>query len=217
MTTYTFNSKTYDVDSEGFLLNFNTWDEDFATGTAHKIEISQLTKDHWDVIYAIRNFFLELGRCPLVYQVCRKNGLHLKDLRTLFPNGYLRGACRISGITYKEGYLKYSYLMDNIREINAFNDDKIYATDVRGFLVNSSEWDENFAVHKAFEMKMPENLTEKHWKIIRFLRENYEKNKVVATIYETCEANKIEIDELEQLFPDGYHRGAVKISGLRVR
>ena len=34
---------------------------------------------------------------------------------------------------------------------------------------------------------------------------------------ETCEANDIDIDELEQLFPDGYHRGAVKIAGLRLR
>jgi tRNA 2-thiouridine synthesizing protein E len=34
---------------------------------------------------------------------------------------------------------------------------------------------------------------------------------------ETCEANSIEIDEFATLFPDGYHRGAVKIAGLRLR
>jgi tRNA 2-thiouridine synthesizing protein E len=36
-------------------------------------------------------------------------------------------------------------------------------------------------------------------------------------VTETCEANDLDIDELEQLFPDGYHRGAVKIAGLRLR
>ena len=29
--------------------------------------------------------------------------------------------------------------------------------------------------------------------------------------------NLIDLDELQKLFPDGYHRGAVKIAGLRVR
>ncbi len=41
--------------------------------------------------------------------------------------------------------------------------------------------------------------------------------ETVPTVYETCEENRIEIEDLEALFPDGYHRGAVKISGLRVR
>ena len=27
----------------------------------------------------------------------------------------------------------------------------------------------------------------------------------------------LKIDELEKLFPDGYHRGAVKLAGLRLR
>ena len=29
--------------------------------------------------------------------------------------------------------------------------------------------------------------------------------------------NTIDLDEIETLFTDGYHRGAVKIAGLRVR
>jgi tRNA 2-thiouridine synthesizing protein E len=64
---------------------------------------------------------------------------------------------------------------------------------------------------------MPQLLEDEHWKIIYYLRASNKKNKVVPTIYETCEANDIEIGDLERLFPDGYHRGAVKIAGLRVR
>jgi len=66
-------------------------------------------------------------------------------------------------------------------------------------------------------MKIPGGMSDKHWQIIHFLRNYYSKNNCVATVYETCEANNIEIEELERLFPDGYHRGAVKIAGLRVR
>jgi tRNA 2-thiouridine synthesizing protein E len=77
--------------------------------------------------------------------------------------------------------------------------------------------DENFALHKAEEMKMKEGLTDKHWKVIRFLRESFQKNGEVPNVFQTCEANQIELDELERLFPDGYHRGAVKIAGLHYR
>ena len=60
-------------------------------------------------------------------------------------------------------------------------------------------------------------LTNKHWGVIRFLRQSYMENGQVPTVFETCERCGLEIEDLERLFPDGYHRGAVKIAGLRVR
>jgi tRNA 2-thiouridine synthesizing protein E len=62
---------------------------------------------------------------------------------------------------------------------------------------------------------MPGKLTEKHWQVIRFLRDEFAKTGKVPTVFDTCSRNQIEIDELERLFPDGYHRGAVKLAGLR--
>ena len=38
---------------------------------------------------------------------------------------------------------------------------------------------------------------------------------VVPTVYEACADNGLELEDLEQLFSDGYHRGAVKLAGLR--
>jgi tRNA 2-thiouridine synthesizing protein E len=49
------------------------------------------------------------------------------------------------------------------------------------------------------------------------IRKRFEETGTVPTVYETCEMNQIELEDLESLFPDGYHRGAVKIAGLRVR
>jgi tRNA 2-thiouridine synthesizing protein E len=95
--------------------------------------------------------------------------------------------------------------------------ERTYHVDIRGFLVDHSEWDEEYAVYKSQEMKMPQGLTEEHWKIIAFLRKRFEKDGKVPTVYETCEANQMDIEALERLFPDGYHRGAVKIAGLRAR
>jgi tRNA 2-thiouridine synthesizing protein E len=219
MDYFTTNEKKYEVDIYNFLRDFHDWDEDFARGMAAILGITDgLTNEHWDVINSIRNIFLETGRCPIVYEICRKNGLTRRELKALFPTGYLRGACKIAGITYKEGYLGQTFLPASADDVNIVTANKSYQVDVRGFLINSDDWDEYYAAHRAYDMKIPGGkLTDKHWQIIKFLRDSYAKNKIIPTVYETCDKNSIELDELEKLFPDGYHRGAVKIAGLRAR
>ncbi|UCD95334.1 MAG: TusE/DsrC/DsvC family sulfur relay protein [Candidatus Zixiibacteriota bacterium] len=219
MGTFSYKGKSYDVDSNDFLLDYGQWDENFVEGTAQKLDMPQeLTKEQWDVLRSIREAFEKSGRCPIVYETCRMNGLRLTELKRLFPAGYLRGACKMAGITYKEGYLGQSYIPQTAEDLNVISVKKNYRVDARGFLVNPDDWDEYYAVYRAFDMKIPGGkLSERHWQIIHFLREKFEKTGVVPTVYETCEANDIELDVLEELFPDGYHRGAVKIAGLRVR
>jgi len=213
--------RVYSIDPEGFLLDYDRWDENFAERMATEAKIlGPLTQEHWKVIRFIRERFKHDRACPLVYETCKANGLHLKDLKTLFPTGYLRGACKIAGITYKERFVDYYGEKGpgfRAGETGPQLGEKVYRMNVRGFLVDPAEWDENFALHKAHETKMRGGLTDKHWKIIYFLRDYFKKNSLVPTIYETCDGNQIELDELETLFPDGYHRGAVKIAGLQAR
>jgi tRNA 2-thiouridine synthesizing protein E len=92
---------------------------------------------------------------------------------------------------------------------------KSYRIDIWGFLLDPDEWDDRFALLKAHEMKLPGGLTNEHWGVLRFLRQEYYRTRGVPTVPQTCEAFGIDLDELERLFPDGYHRGAVKIAGLR--
>jgi tRNA 2-thiouridine synthesizing protein E len=217
MNTFTFGNKTYATDTEDFISDFNDWDENFARGMAPQTGvIAGLTEEHWKIVRYIRDTFKETGKCPLVYETCRVNHLHIQELKKLFPGGYLRGACKLAGVSYKEGYLDQSWSEDLAEKITGGAQEKVYGVNVRGFLMNPSEWDEKFAAYKAWEMKMPK-LTEKHWQVIRFLRKSFEERNLVPTVYETCEAHNIEIEELQKLFPDGYHRGAVKLAGLRVR
>jgi tRNA 2-thiouridine synthesizing protein E len=217
MSKFTFGNREYQVDTEEFLSDYNQWDENFARGMAPKVGIiSGLSEDHWRIIKFIRDVYDKAGKCPLVYETCRMNRLHLQELKQLFPAGYLRGACKLAGITYKEGYLDQSGLEELAEHVTTETQEKSYEIDGRGFLINPFQWDEKFAALKAYEMKMPK-LTERHWQVIRFLRKSFAEKNIVPTVYETCEVNKMEIDELEKLFPDGYHRGAVKVSGLRVR
>jgi len=215
---FNYEDREYEVDSQGFLLDFDRWDENFAEGVAYQAKIlGGLTKEHWDVIHSIRNAFNEIGRCPLIYETCNTNALRLRDLERLFPAGYLRGACKLAGISSKVGHLGLDFhpagLPETISFMESYN--KTYEVDVRGFLVNPDQWDEYYAAYRAYEMKIGK-LTDGHWKIIRFLRNSYEKSGKIPAIYDTCKENQIDIDQLERLFPDGYHRGAVKIAGLRL-
>ncbi len=242
MQTFERNNKTYLLDDDGFLLDQEQWDEDFAESMAPALGISgALTPSHWDVLRFIRDTYRETGLCPVVHKTCRAKGLRVKDLQQLFPSGYQRGACKLAGLSFMTAVLKQAELQfqletnklaflsstaadataPSLPEQNATVkpvplNERIYRVDVRGFLIDPGEWDEEFAIFKAVELQITSPLAQKHWQIIRYMRSEFEKNGEVPTIYATCEAVGIEMEQFAELFPPGYHRGAVKIAGLNL-
>ena len=215
MATFTYNDKTYDVDEQKFLIKRDEWDKDFAIGMALELNMTGgLSTNHWKVINFIRNTFDETGETPLVYQVCKACGLTSKTLKKLFPTGYLRGACLLAGLSYQDRLINYygeaapKAPAATVKETPV----KTYRIDVIGFLVDPNEWDEVYAWHRAQEMHI--RLNDAHWRIIHSMRESYKATGMVPTIFEVCEKNGIELIEMENLFPLGYHRGAHKIAGL---
>lgn len=219
MRIFKFQKKVFELDSGGFLVNPKKWEPTLAEGLALESMVAGgLTKEHWDVINYIRGVYEETGKCPTLFEACKAMHLGLGELKRLFPNGYLRGACKMAGISYKDAYLRSDYMEHSAAGLHAIAQRQEYRVDVRGFLVDPDEWDEHYAAHRAFDMKIPGGqMTRMHWQIIRYLRTAWYKTGKIPTAVETCEANGLQIDGLEQLFPDGYHRGAVKIAGLRVR
>jgi tRNA 2-thiouridine synthesizing protein E len=242
MQTFERKSKTYRLDDDGFLLDQEQWDEDFAEGMAPELGIAGgLTPSHWNVLRFIRETFRTTGSCPVVHKTCRANGLSVKDLQQLFPSGYQRGACKLAGLSCMTAVLRQAELQFRQEENKLARmscpaagattppaptqegplqsipvDERVYRVNVQGFLIDAKEWDEQFARFKALELQMSDPLGEKHWRIIRFMRTEYEKTGVVPTIYATCEAVGIEMEEFGELFPPGYHRGAVKLAGLNL-
>jgi tRNA 2-thiouridine synthesizing protein E len=215
MTTFHYQGKIYEVDSEGFLLNHLQWDRDFAEAVAARLQISGgLTPEHWVVVMNIRETYLKTGKCPLVFQAFNNSKLRISKLRQLFPAGYWRGACKIAGLTYAAAFHEASTVEE---KLGARKREKFYLVDRHGFLVEPSQWDEDFAACKAQEMKLAFALSEQHWRVIRYLRDYFQQHLVLPTIFETCKANGLDLDDMEQLFPDGYHRGAFKIAGFRIR
>ena len=217
MPVVELRGSTYAVDEDGFLADPCHWNEDFASGMALELGIcEELTPLHWEVLGFIRDFYLSTGKCPSIHKTCRVHNLRSADLERLFPCGYRRGACKLAGISihttlaHPSGFPEQKPPRASIPV-----EERVYHVDERGFLLFPSDWDEDFAVFKSQEIKMPAPLTEKHWNIIRYLRAQFAENGKIPTVCETCTANHIDITDLEELFPDGYIRGALKIAGLR--
>ena len=217
MVLLIYKGKTYQIDDGGFLVESTDWDEDFSEAVAKKLGMTiPIPERHRQIIRYIRETFEQTGRCLSIFETCRANLMKLSEFRALFPTGYLRGACKFAGLTYRKSYVKYSWAEVADRDARSTQNEKIYRVDVRGFPVDSSEWDENFAIHWAHHLKMTDGLSLNHWKIFLCLRKQYGETGSVATVLETCQMNQIDLDELERRFPEGNHRSAVKLAGLRV-
>jgi len=169
-----------------------------------------LTEDHWKVVRYLRDKFLTEKTVPVVVTACAENKLRLSRLRELFPTGYHRGACKIAGINYAfmcETNLWLTY--ETVPPTEAEHE-----VDELGFLRDFEQWNERFAHWVVRNWNLPEGLTERHWKIIHYLRDVYGKSGTMPTVFEVCSSNNISLDEMGRLFPKGYHRGACRAAGL---
>ena len=216
MSTFEVKDKTYTLDDDGSLVDPMQWDEDFAEAMAPRLGITDgLTLSHWNVLKFIRTTYLETGTCPIIHKTCRVHKLGIKDLERLFPSGYQRGACKLAGVSFMANGVCAPFTPTlKIPTSRVALEKRVYRVNVQGFLIDPKEWDEDYATCKANELLVQGALTEKHWQIIKYLRSEFESKGEIPTVYSTCAAVGIDIDELAQLFPSGYHRGAVKIAGL---
>ncbi len=209
--TVTFGDRTYSLDRHGFLNPPEQWDKNFAEGMAAMLGVYEgLTDVHWRFIHYLRRKFIEERSVPVIVFALADNSLRLSRLKDLFPTGYHRGACKIAGINYDFMYehniwLTYENYTTLKTEHNLTDD---------GFLADCSAWNRRFAHLVASEWDLPQGVTDLHWRIIGYLQNAYKIRSTIPTVFETCTANRIGLDDLHRLFPDGYRRGACRMAGL---
>ncbi len=85
--------------------------------------------------------------------------------------------------------------------------------DAEGFLQKPEQWTEDLARELARQAGIPE-LTERHWLVVRFMRETYLKTGAAPTIRTLGKTSGVEVKELYQLFPKGPAKLAAKIGGI---
>jgi len=90
---------------------------------------------------------------------------------------------------------------------------KQYDVDEDGFLVDGSQWTEDVANGLA-KTEGIEALTDDHWKVIRYLREYYQKFNVAPPIRMLCKQTGFPLKRIYELFSTGPAKGACKLAGL---
>jgi dissimilatory sulfite reductase related protein len=85
--------------------------------------------------------------------------------------------------------------------------------DEDGFIVNPADWSE--ALVGAFAKdEGVEELTEKHWKVINYLRDYFHKFGIAPMVRKMCKDTGFTLKEIYELFPSGPAKGACKLAGL---
>lgn len=211
MGKVTFKGESYSLDDHGFLDPPSQWEDDFAEGMAKMVGIrSGLTNRHWQLINYLRYKFVEEKTVPVVVLACADNEMRLSELRSLFPTGYHRGACKIAGINYR---FMYDLNMWLTYETWAPLKPR-YPLDSLGFLEDPESWDEEFVELLMGQLDPPAVPTDRHLEVIRFLQDFFTVNRMIPTVFEACSANDLSLEELRDLFPAGYRRGACRMAGL---
>jgi len=99
-----FQGKPIELNEEGFMTDFDEWNEEVAVLLAKDQEnLDTLTEDHWAVIRFIRNHYAEKRLAPMVRSICMTTGLRLRQIYELFPSGPAKGACKLAGLPKPDG------------------------------------------------------------------------------------------------------------------
>jgi len=103
MPVTTIGSQEVHVDDEGFLTEFDEWNEDLAKELASNIGISELNEDHWKTIAFLRSDFKEQGETATLRRVSAVGGIPTKTLFQLFPKKPARKMSYVSGLPKPAG------------------------------------------------------------------------------------------------------------------
>ncbi len=91
--------------------------------------------------------------------------------------------------------------------------DTMIDVDEDGFIQEPSKWNEAVAKALAMTEEVTE-LTEKHWKLVNYLRDYFLKFGVAPMIRKLCKDTGFKLNEIYELFPTGPAKGACKVAGL---
>lgn len=92
-----------EVDDDGFIINWDSWNETVANSLAKGEGISEMTDDHWKVIRYLREYYQQYGIAPMVRKLCKETGLSLAQIYELYPAGPAKGACKVAGLAKPTG------------------------------------------------------------------------------------------------------------------
>jgi len=83
-----------------------------------------------------------------------------------------------------------------------------------GFLNAPEEWNDEVALGLARDQENLTELTEEHWKVIRFIRAYFLEKRMAPMVRSVCKESGLPLRRIYELFPSGPAKGACKLAGL---
>jgi TusE/DsrC/DsvC family sulfur relay protein len=102
MPVTTLNGRDVHVDDEGFLTEYDEWDNDLGKVLASNIGID-LTDDHWKVITFLRDDYKTQGETATIRRVATVGGVPTKQLFELFPKKPAKKMAYVAGLPKPHG------------------------------------------------------------------------------------------------------------------
>ena len=90
---------------------------------------------------------------------------------------------------------------------------KTVDVDAEGYLEDAAQWNEDIAKAIAKEEGL-EELNEQHWKVINFMRKEYDEKGTGPSIRRLTKESGVSTKDLYQLFPKGPAKKAARIAGI---
>jgi tRNA 2-thiouridine synthesizing protein E len=86
--------------------------------------------------------------------------------------------------------------------------------DHEGFLVDPTQWTEDMATELAPAFGVTTPLTDRHWQVINYMRQEYFDKGTGPTVRKLGKSSGVETKELFQLFPKGPAKVAAMLAGI---
>jgi tRNA 2-thiouridine synthesizing protein E len=109
MATMDFEGTAYEIDEDGYLVDWQQWSEGLAAQMA-KEDGLDLSDAHWEVIKFLREYFEKFQIAPMIKiltkELAKKYGKekgNTKYLYELYPAGPAKQACRYAGLPKPTG------------------------------------------------------------------------------------------------------------------
>ncbi len=90
---------------------------------------------------------------------------------------------------------------------------RVFEVDGDGFLQDPKIWNDEVATLIA-RYDGIEEMTDKHWAIVRIIRSNWEEKGMAPMVRTICKETGLKLKEIFELFPLGPARGACRVAGL---
>ncbi len=103
METVEYMGKTFSVDEDGFIDDFNNYCPEWEQWVKTVEGIDEINDEHRLLVKVLRDYYDKNGIAPMVRILSKVTGFKLKHIYELYPSGPGKGACKMAGLPKPTG------------------------------------------------------------------------------------------------------------------